>query len=49
MDEVTRIELYNNDDVTYASMHYTDGEHYRCTEEETAVLLPYLERLVQNR
>lgn len=43
LDRVTRIEIFESEEVKYTTMHFVDGESYRCTEEESSVLLPHVE------
>lgn len=44
LELITRIEVYETDDIKYSTVHFTDGESYRCTEEETEALLPMIEK-----
>ena len=44
LEMITRVEVYETDDIQYCTIHFTDGESYRCTEEETAALMPMIEK-----
>lgn len=46
LDHVTRAEIFLADEVRYVSVHFSNGESYRCDEEETEALLDALEKVV---
>ena len=47
LNAVTRIEIYEGDIGSHTTIHFQDGEKYRCTEEEAAKLLPHFEKVVE--
>jgi len=47
LDAITRIEIYKTEDIRYCTVHFVDGEPYRCTEEESSVLLPMIDKRIE--
>ncbi|MCB2155357.1 hypothetical protein KQI84_10760 [bacterium] len=47
LNAVTRIEVYEGDIGSHTTIHFQDGEKYRCTEEEAAKLMPHFEKVVE--
>lgn len=47
LEQVTRVEAYEAHDVQYVTIFFTDGNSYRCTEDESSVLLPVIEKLCE--
>jgi hypothetical protein len=45
LDTISHIEIYETGEACYATLHFTSGQSYRCTEDETEVLVPYIEGL----
>ena len=39
LESIVRLEIYHTDLVTYATITFMTGESYRCTEEESAILI----------
>jgi len=46
LDHVTHVEIFLADEVRYMSVHFSNGESYRCDEEETEALVAALEKIV---
>ena len=49
LEQITRVEIYQTEETQYCTVHFTDGESYRCTEEETAALLPMIEKRTEEK
>ena len=47
METVTRIETYESHQVFYLTIFFVDGSSYRCTEDETSVLLPIVDKVTE--
>lgn len=46
LDHVTHVEVFQADEVRYMSVHFSNGESYRCDEEETEALMAAVEKLL---
>lgn len=49
LELITRIEVYETEESRYCTVHFTSGESYRCTEEETEALMPMVGRRLEDR
>ncbi len=47
LELITRIEIQSQGDVRYTTLHFTGEGSYRCTEEESEVLLPLLKEHIK--
>lgn len=46
LDHVTHAEIFLADEVRYMSVHFSNGESYRCDEEETEALIAAIDGLI---
>ena len=48
LDKETRMEVFASEDTRYMTVHMAGGGSYRCTEEETEVLMAYVVDNLEN-
>ena len=46
LDHVTHVEIFLADEAKYVSVHFTNGQSYRCDEEETDALLKAIDQAI---
>lgn len=47
LEQLTRIETYQTQEVSYLTLHFVGSETYRCTEEESEYLMKRIAPLIE--
>lgn len=47
LEQVARVEINISGEIRYTTLYFLGGNSYRCTEEESEVLLPILKDVIQ--
>jgi len=47
LELINRVEIQSQGDIRYTTVHFTGEGSYRCTEEESEVLLPILKEYIK--
>lgn len=47
LEAISRVETYESHDIRYVTIYFVDGHSYRCTEDESTVLLPAMDRVTE--